>query len=311
MAAEFQLGLIDNALDFLNEAVERLSVKEPTASSLKYAMLNLASALELLLKQRLLKEHWTLIFADVSKASQALFSRGDFKSADFAECLDRLEKVCAVVIEKKHKDVLFRLRNEGNRVRHFHVSISKNEAVSVLVQAWSFIVDFVAVQIELSAASKVMFESILKKITEHQAFVEHRWKEISKDIEESKKSGAAIVECPTCLELAVPVSGDDTACFFCMTRYGKDELMQKWQEVFEPGYYKSPKDHMISPITFECPECAAEQLCKRPEEGWVCFSCGRDWDELRNCRECDRLFDPDDDEDICPECWDYKIHKED
>ena len=77
---EMKMTLLENTMDFLLEAVEQLSDPNPTPRHIKYAIVHLSNAIELLLKQRLYTEHWTLIFFDVNKASKRALASGDFKS---------------------------------------------------------------------------------------------------------------------------------------------------------------------------------------------------------------------------------------
>ncbi len=79
MGNKLTLTLVENAEDFLLEAVRY--AKASTARDWKYAILHLWSAMELLLKVLLEKEHWTLLFEDVNKASRVKLQAGDFQHA--------------------------------------------------------------------------------------------------------------------------------------------------------------------------------------------------------------------------------------
>ena len=66
-----QFSLVENAFDFFLEAIE--SLQGQNTRKVKYAVLHLTSAVELVLKARLVKEHWTLICRDPSKVTQENF----------------------------------------------------------------------------------------------------------------------------------------------------------------------------------------------------------------------------------------------
>jgi hypothetical protein len=116
---KFELSLIENAFDFLQEAIDCL--REGSPRKLKYSVLHLASAAELLLKARLSREHWSLIFKDPAKASEESFARGEFASGDFQDVQDRLEKICGLELVK-YRQLLKRLRGFRNSIEHFRVS---------------------------------------------------------------------------------------------------------------------------------------------------------------------------------------------
>ena len=58
---QLQLTLLDNALDFLLSAAEAVR-RDEGHRSLKEAVLHLANGVELMVKARLAREHWSLIF---------------------------------------------------------------------------------------------------------------------------------------------------------------------------------------------------------------------------------------------------------
>ena len=64
---ELQQNLLDNALDFMLSAAEAVS-RDEGRRTLKDAVLHLGNGIELLLKARLAREHWSLIFSDINKS---------------------------------------------------------------------------------------------------------------------------------------------------------------------------------------------------------------------------------------------------
>jgi hypothetical protein len=61
------------------------------ASDLKYAVLHLGSGIELVLKERVRREDWKLLFRNVEKADEKLYESGNFSNINLHECLNRLE----------------------------------------------------------------------------------------------------------------------------------------------------------------------------------------------------------------------------
>jgi hypothetical protein len=60
---------LENGLDFILRALEYLA-DDPTKRDLKYAVLHLHSGVELILKERLRREHWSLVFEKPEEASK-------------------------------------------------------------------------------------------------------------------------------------------------------------------------------------------------------------------------------------------------
>lgn len=66
-AEKFKLELLENALDSLDEGIERFLLNR-RPSDLKYSVLHIAQAVELFLKARLVREHPLLIYVNPAKA---------------------------------------------------------------------------------------------------------------------------------------------------------------------------------------------------------------------------------------------------
>ncbi len=113
-----KLLLLTNGLCFLLQAIEHFkcgeSNKHSTDRELKYATLHLYSGISLILKERLGREHWSLLFAKVSEADKQSLMSGGLYSVDFKECQNRLSRIVSVEFTKEQKHVLCLLRKKGS-----------------------------------------------------------------------------------------------------------------------------------------------------------------------------------------------------
>lgn len=306
-----KLSLLDNALDFILDAVMRLSNPTQTPSDIKYSILHLSSGIELLLKQCLLDEHWTLIFAKVDEADKTALQTGDFKSVDFKESINRLERVCSINL-KNDRGLLEALRKIRNKIEHYQITISKDEAVSILVKVWAFILDFVSEAIDFSSSegTEAVFDSIREKMVIHQRFIDERIAALKPEFQRLQEEGTFILDCPKCLQEALPLTGEDTECMFCRSAFTSDELMEEWLIAHEGWHYLDPKERITEPVIHECPECGMEGLyhfefggAQPPDPGSICFKCGATFDFCMRCdleEEC-----PDDELGVGRECAIY------
>jgi hypothetical protein len=71
--------LTENGLAFLHRSVKEMSAQPATTRSLSYAIVDLAAAVEVLMKARLVREHWTLICTEPDKATAAQMLAGTLK----------------------------------------------------------------------------------------------------------------------------------------------------------------------------------------------------------------------------------------
>ncbi|MGW4184288.1 hypothetical protein ACWEK2_19150 [Streptomyces albidoflavus] len=75
-----------NGIDLPLSAFDHLSQRngEPGARGLKYSVLHLQAAVEALLKARLIREHWSLVFSDLTRQSGATTKRAASTVAPFS-----------------------------------------------------------------------------------------------------------------------------------------------------------------------------------------------------------------------------------
>jgi hypothetical protein len=118
---------IQNGLDYLKSAIAYLS-EQPTARDLKYAVLHLQAAAEVLLKVRLMREHWSLVFRNPDKAHRAAFNSGDFQSIGLEEALARLKGIAAIELTAAAQNSLKKLAIERNKLQHFGLA---GEAIAI------------------------------------------------------------------------------------------------------------------------------------------------------------------------------------
>jgi len=135
---KISLNLLDNGLDYIYESISFLQPIYSDQPSFrheiflshndsrhvwKYSVLNLYSGIQLLLKEKLKQEHWSLIFQDISSASQEKLNSGDFVSVYHDELIKRLRSISKITINDESINTLREFRN---RFEHFHVDISKD-----------------------------------------------------------------------------------------------------------------------------------------------------------------------------------------
>ena len=92
---DIQLSMLENGLDFIASGLKHIA--SPVSKfDLKYAVLHLSAGIELVLKDRLMREDWKQIFVKPEDATQEKLKSGNFKSVNLYQCLERLEERCAV-----------------------------------------------------------------------------------------------------------------------------------------------------------------------------------------------------------------------
>lgn len=105
--------LAENGFDFFEKASEQLE-KDP-----KYSVINFFTGIELLLKARLLWEHWTLVYTEPSTANIDGFSKGNFQSVSIDTAVQRLRNVVGAKISTRAVNAFNGIRQHRNQLMHF------------------------------------------------------------------------------------------------------------------------------------------------------------------------------------------------
>lgn len=108
-----KLQLAGSAFEFLQRSVRELP------ESTKYSVIHFATAIELILKVRLMHEHWTLIVENSDKAEVTQFLTGKCKTVGIQQAINRLEKVCEIRIPAEAKDTFNKVSQHRNQMIHF------------------------------------------------------------------------------------------------------------------------------------------------------------------------------------------------
>ncbi|MDY0262714.1 hypothetical protein [Syntrophotalea acetylenica] len=257
---EINGSLVRNAFDFLEKAIADFP------ESPKFSVIHFYAAVELILKSRLLQEHWALVVSKPQEADWDKFLTGNFHSVGLREANNRLKSIAKDGLGKAAFAAFVTLSNHRNRLMHFfHPGISDSpEQLETIVAeqsiAWLHLHDLLTQQWhrffgewgrEIRALDFAM--------KRHSAFLQVKFEKMQPEIDEEKAHGIEFVECSACgfeaarrTHLLGRVSKE--TCLVC--------------------------DYSPEVLDLECPDCG--NLVKLVGEG------------RGDCENCERKFDPED-----------------
>lgn len=326
--------LTENGLAFLHRSVAEMRVQPATLRSLSFAVVDLAAAVEVLIKARLVREHWTLICSDPDKATTTTMLAGTAKTVTLEQAIKRLENVAGVMMEAGgHGGRVRDVATLRNRAVHFAmVGIAPAGLQGPFGHGLDFVLWFLDTQFrgqggdEVQALVEESIETLTTEVGEVKALVAARLASIADELGMAE----LCVECPRCRQAAfMLVDGDVSRCAFCLWKPidGAECAAEYTAAVLGTTEYEAMKnggDWPVHPCT-TCNETSMvegiEQLLPDPatmNRGeppcdwlapayWGCFSCGTtaDRSELDRCTRCDVLTGVGDDDGlpVCGECW--------
>lgn len=205
-------GLVKNAIDFFNHAFdEQLIENNP-----KYSLLSFVSGVELILKARLIQEHWSLILIDPAKADYDKFIKGDFKSISIPAAIERINKILNEHIRHDYFGEINFIQSHRNKLVHFYEPAYLNKedpkhkkkvekVVSEQFRTWyrlSLILNDEWKDIFKSFNDN--FDMLNNKLKKNRKYLREKFNELSSELETLQADGHIIAKCP------VPLCGFDS-----------------------------------------------------------------------------------------------------
>lgn len=254
-------SLLENAIDFVSRSVR--STKQDDPAEWKYAILHLAAGIELLLKARLAKEHWSLVAHDVNTITQKELLNGNSRTVGYEAALKRIRNVAGIQIDEQLFGSLNELRKIRNKIQHFGVVLEMEEVKSVMAKGLNFVIEFSESEMNPNNMYTREIEYMSGQLTEFEEFVEERLCRIRPGL----KKARLLIDCWRCLQETLEIdpynlSGD---CHFCSYRE------------YDVRYYLP--SHIFQQ---DCPNCGEEAGSinipyKHSSEStkyiWHCYSC--------------------------------------
>jgi len=327
---QIEFGLLENGLEFIYSALCMLSEYDANRPDdkrkLKHAVLHLSAGVELVLKERLRQEHWSLVFEDVDKANDTDYKSGNFRSVSFDTCVQRLKSICGIAFfesDRQRKKFLSDLRDKRHRLEHFGILDSIEALTSSSAKALSVLLTFINEELPPDDFSRIEFDmlgNIKSILSDFDALNAGRMKDLQSEIERAVAEYGEVLQCPACFQVAFLLrSGYNPSCLFCGYSAEPEDAAHEWVwAICKISEYEVVKEGGEYPVYY-CPECHSKALVSTTGQaaglGYVCFACGMTWsdDELEFCAECSCPFVASKDDlgmTICPECFDYRISKD-
>lgn len=251
-------SLTPNAFDFLERGIGEFD-KSP-----KYSVIHFCAAVEMLLKARLIKEHWSLIVSKPDQANLAKFMAGDFISVTLEDARARIRDVAGEDIGDDAYASFRALTNHRNKMVHFfHNGLESDEKAKAqivaehcrswfhlhrLLSRWNgYFHDFGG---EIAHADRAM--------KGHRNYLATKFKAIKPELDAARKAGNTPKACSACdFEAAIPDTLDDQIasprCLVC--------------------------DHIETQVELECPHCGESIVIA--SEGYA------------TCEHCDKRIRPE------------------
>lgn len=267
-ADNLELDLLNNGIDFVRSGVEHF-FDSSNPRALKYAILHLFAGVLLLFKERLSREHPSLIF---QKPHEVL--KENAKTIHFDEALSRLAAHASLTFTASELSLLRTAQRFRNRVEHYRFDLDLKEAQSLAGRLSEFIYLFLRDHLETA------LEEHLDPV---DWFRLKELRDIAKRIEEER----------------IEEWRGRAEKYLQMTPEERQELVDQL-EPFHPRHNPEPEEFHF------CEQCSNESLLMTEDPDIaVCTDpdCGN-LEYVGRCLRCkERIFG--DDDTFCRDCLEY------
>ncbi|MFD5756186.1 hypothetical protein [Streptomyces mirabilis] len=250
---------VRNGVDYLVSVVELLGEDEvsgpPAPRAIKYAVLHLQAAAEVLLKARLLREHWSLVFKDPGQASEQRFREGDFESCGIDDTVRRLRHITGLAITDQEHKALKDLARDRNALQHYGLTHPARAVETRAGNVLDFLVRFLDEVLlpALTSDEKDTVGADMDRIREELSYIRTYLTQRRKRIYgELRKSGLAehAQHCPECRSMALVVKAGGNRCYFCGMSWPTPYALARSTEFYLTG----------DQVPDTCPQCKAPTL---------------------------------------------------
>ncbi|MFE9332818.1 hypothetical protein [Streptomyces sp. NPDC006925] len=315
---EVHFPAIRNGMDYLVTVGEALRAIDK-ARGMKYAILSLHAATEVLLKAPLAQHDWQLVVLrdeDGNICTEADFRRGEFRSISVTQSIPLLNEKLGISIKRSDQDAIGRLARHRNRLQHFEMTAPVEQVQPLTERVLSFLLDFIHHHLpgnltrqdaEHVQEQLVDLRNVLRDV---ESFVNTRMKRLQPKLQEAD----CVVKCRECDQEAAVVDSWSTitSCLFCHSSWDSEAAADVYADPWGVREYEAGTEGGEVPV-LNCPECDLRTFVRDVrlvgEESPVdfCFNCAGVFPSMPVCDNggCDTPTR----DDFCPSCLSLLISK--
>lgn len=221
-------ALTKSGFEFLERAIDEFS------QTAKFSTVHFAIAIELFLKARLMREHWSLLLDKPDQADKAAFFKGDAKTVTPDQAVDRLRRIATVTIPQPSREIFTKIAKHRNKMVHFaHAGETTAEGPDGLqaiaeeqCAGWLALRTLLSEWTEFSDFGDEIWQ-ISTKMEGHRAYLEKAFEAKAAELQAHRDTGRRVIHCPSCRFESVKVSEAigaiaDANCVVCRYFHGSE-----------------------------------------------------------------------------------------
>ncbi len=193
-------NLSESAFDFLERSIEEIKDRP------KYSVIHFATAVELLLKARLMREHWTLVVERASDVTLDNFLSGQCKTVTQGDAIKRLNGACNENISKDAVAQFAKIAAHRNQMIHFFHEAGTTKAGQAMIEgivkeqclSWYYLERLLSDWGDQFEEFDTKIATVRWRMKQNRAFLSVAFDRLKPKIEADSKAGTAFQDCSGC-----------------------------------------------------------------------------------------------------------------
>ncbi|HEV2506812.1 MAG TPA: hypothetical protein VGV39_27310 [Mesorhizobium sp.] len=221
-------ALTESAFEFLRRAIDGFK------DSPKFSTVHFATAIELFLKARLMREHWSLLLDKPDQADKAAFFKGDAKTVTPDQTIERLRRIASVVIPPASREIFGNIAKHRNKMVHFvhageagaHGQSELEKVAEEQCAGWLALRTLLSEWPEFASYESDIWQ-ISVRMEGHQAYLQKAFEAKEPELNAHRKAGGRVIACPSCSFESVKVEAPNGSiananCVLCRFFHGSE-----------------------------------------------------------------------------------------
>ncbi|MBA4223121.1 MAG: hypothetical protein C0458_20525 [Methylobacterium sp.] len=221
-------ALTRSAFEFLRRAIDEFE------SSPKFSTVHFATAIELFLKARLMREHWSLLLDKPDQADKAAFFKGDAKTVTPEQTIERLRRIASVVVPPASREVFGNIAKHRNKMVHFvhagEAGANGQEELEKVAEeqcaGWLALRTLLSEWPEFASYQRDI-RQVSTKMERYRAYLRKAFEAKQPELQAHRRAGGRVIACPSCFFESVKVekphgSIADASCILCRFFHGSE-----------------------------------------------------------------------------------------
>ena len=193
-------NLVESAFEFLERAISEID------DAPKFSTIHFAIAVELFLKARLMREHWSLIVDHPDKSSHRHFIEGRAHTVNPGQAIRRLKEIAEVAISPTAQQAFDAVFDRRNQMIHFVHGVVEPGKKAALLEAialeqcrgWLHLEQLLADWTDHLAWVNARIANVRRDMKRHNRFLKVRFEALAAEIAAEKAQGTIFRKCRAC-----------------------------------------------------------------------------------------------------------------